>query len=128
MASPDRARGLKKEHTMKTKLPEHPAKLARQHPDIWASFEDLANQCHRAGPLDGKTRRLVKLGIAMGAGLEGGVHAQVRNALAEGVTAAELYHVALLGLTTVGFPATMASLTWVDDLVGKRRRARKKRK
>jgi alkylhydroperoxidase/carboxymuconolactone decarboxylase family protein YurZ len=113
---------------MKTKLPEHPANLARQHPEIWASFETLANQCHEAGPLDDKTRRLVKLGIALGAGLEGGVHSQVRNALAEGTTAAELRHVALLGLTTVGFPASMAALTWINDFLGKSRRARKKAK
>ena len=113
---------------MKTKLPQHPAKLARLHPEIWASFESLASQCHEAGPLDNKNRRLVKLGIALGAGLEGGVHAQVRNALAEGFTAEELRHVALLSLTTIGFPAFMAALTWIDDLLAKSRPARKKGK
>ena len=113
---------------MKTKLPESPANFARRHPEIWKSFETLANQCHEAGPLDARTRRLVKLGIALGAGLEGGVHAQVRNGLAEGITPAELRHVVLLGLTTVGFPASMAALTWVNDFLGKSRRARKKGK
>ena len=109
---------------MKTKLPGHPADFARRHPQVWAAFERLANRCHNAGPLDTKTRRLVKLGIALGAGLEGGVHAQVRNALAEGISRAELRHVVLLGLTTVGFPASMAALSWVDDVVGARRRRR----
>ena len=116
---------------MKTKLPELPAKLARQYPEVWDSFETLANRCHEAGPLDARTRRLVKLGIAIGAGLEGGVHAQARNALAEGITAAELRHVVLLGLTTIGFPATMARLTWIGDVPanvpGTRRRARSKK-
>jgi alkylhydroperoxidase/carboxymuconolactone decarboxylase family protein YurZ len=112
---------------MKTKLPELPAKLARQYPEIWDSFETLANRCHEAGPLDAKTRRLVKLGIAVGAGLEGGVHAQARNALAEGITASELRHVVLLGLTTIGFPATMARLTWINDAPGRRRRTRTKK-
>ncbi len=107
---------------MKTKLPEHPANLSRQYPEVWKSFEELASRCHEAGPLDAKTQRLVKLGIAMGAGLEGGVHAQVRNALAEGITAEELRHAALLGLTTVGFPSFMASLTWIDDFAAKGRR------
>ena len=113
---------------MKTKLPDVPAKFARQHPEIWATFESLASQCHEAGPLDAKTARLVKLGIALGAGLEGGVHAQVRNALAGGITPAELRHVVLLGLTTVGFPASMAALTWVNDLLGGKRQRRKKGK
>jgi alkylhydroperoxidase/carboxymuconolactone decarboxylase family protein YurZ len=111
---------------MKTKMPHVPSDFARSHPKVWASFENLANQCHRAGPLDAKTRRLVKLGIAFGAGLQGGVHAQVRNALAERISVEELHHVILLGLTTVGFPASMAALTWVDDLVGKTRRGSKK--
>ena len=107
---------------MKTKLPEVPQALARRHPELWQSFEALAGRCHEAGPLDAKTRRLVKLGIAVGAGLEGGVHAQVRNAIAEGITPAELEHVVLLGLTTIGFPATMARLTWANDVAAKRGR------
>ncbi|MBI2818505.1 MAG: carboxymuconolactone decarboxylase family protein [Acidobacteria bacterium] len=110
---------------MKTKLPDLPETLARQYPDVWKSFEALANRCHEAGPLDAKTRRLVKLGIAVGAGLEGGVHAQVRNALAEGITASELRHVVLLGLTTIGFPASMARFTWINDVLGKSHRARR---
>ena len=113
---------------MKTKLPEIPRDFARQHPGIWESFESLGRRCHEAGPLDDKTRRLVKLGIALGAGLEGGVHAQVRNAVAEGITPAELRHVVLLGLTTIGFPASMARLSWVNDVLGKGRLARKKAK
>lgn len=113
---------------MKTKLPELPAQLARHQPEVWAAFEMLANRCHAAGPLSPKTRRLVKLGIAVGAGLEGGVHAQVRNALAEGITAAELGHVVLLALTTIGFPASMAASTWVEDMLGRGRRGRRKRK
>ncbi len=113
---------------MKTKLPDPPADFARQHPDIWAAFEALADRCHIAGPLDVRTRRLVKLGIALGAGLEGGVHSQVRNALAEGIPPAQLRHVVLPSLTTIGFPASMAACTWVNDLLDARRRGGKKGK
>lgn len=113
---------------MKTKLPDHPADFARQHPDIWAAFEALADRCHKAGPLDVRTRRLVKLGIALGAGLEGGVHSQARNALAEGIPPAQLRHVVLPSLTTIGFPASMAACTWVNDLLDARRRGGKKGK
>ncbi|HZS32126.1 MAG TPA: carboxymuconolactone decarboxylase family protein [Methylomirabilota bacterium] len=41
-----------------------------------------------AGPLDGRTRELVKLALAIGARLEGAVHAHVRRALEAGVPAA----------------------------------------
>ncbi len=113
---------------MKTKLPDHPASFARQHPEVWAAFEKLADQCHKGGPLDAKTRRLVKLGIALGASSEGGVHAHVRNALAEGITPAELRHVVLLALTTIGFPGTMAALAWVEDVLQRKdRRGRRRR-
>jgi alkylhydroperoxidase/carboxymuconolactone decarboxylase family protein YurZ len=113
---------------MKTELPEHPASFAREHPEVWEAFETLANRCHEAGPLEAKTRRLVKLGVALGARLEGGVHAQVRNAVAEGISDEEIRHVVLLGVTTLGFPASMAALTWVNDILdrgdGKKRRER----
>ena len=112
---------------MKTELPAHPAGFSRQYPKIWAAFERLASECHNAGPLDARTRRLVKLGIALGAGLEGGVHAQARNALAEGIKAVELYHAVLLGLTTVGFPSSMAALAWVSDIAERGRPRRRKR-
>ena len=103
---------------MKTELPDHPAGFAREHPDVWEAFENLANRCHEAGPLEARTRRLVKLGVALGARLEGGVHAQVRNAVAEGISKEEIHHVVLLGVTTLGFPASMAALTWVNDILG----------
>lgn len=113
---------------MKTELPKHPASFARRHPEVWTAFEKLADQCHRGGPLDAKTRRLVKLGIALGAGSEGGVHAQVRSAMAEGIKPEELRHVVLLALTTLGFPATMAARAWVEDVLArKRRRGRRKK-
>ena len=113
---------------MKTQLPEHPTSFARKHPEVWAAFEKLADRCHNGGPLDAKTRRLVKLGIALGAGREGGVHAQVRNAVAEGIKPAELHHVVLLALTTLGFPGTMAALAWVEDVLQRKgRRGRRRR-
>ena len=62
-------------------------------------------------------RRLVKLGIAVGAGLEGAVHSHTRRALAEGITPEEIRHAILMAMTTVGFPRTMAALSWVNDLL-----------
>ncbi len=112
---------------MRTKVPEHPAELAHRYPKVWAAFEKLGSACHDAGPLDARTRRLVKLGIAIGAGSEGAVHAQVRNALAEGIPPEGLRHVVLLGLTTLGFPAAMAAMSWMEDLLPRRARRRRRR-
>jgi 4-carboxymuconolactone decarboxylase len=57
---------------------------------------------HRAGPLDEKTRRLVKLGIAVAYRHEGAVHSAARNALASGIAPEEMFHAAILAITTVG--------------------------
>jgi alkylhydroperoxidase/carboxymuconolactone decarboxylase family protein YurZ len=43
------------------------------------------------------------------------VHSHTRRALEEGAKAEEIYHVVLLGVTTLGFPQTIAGLTWVED-------------
>ncbi len=90
------------------------------YPDVAAAYEEMGTAVHAAGPLDAKTRALVKLSISVGAKLEGGLHSHVRKALKEGVTPDEIRHAVLLALPTLGLPATMAALSWVDDIVDSR--------
>jgi alkylhydroperoxidase/carboxymuconolactone decarboxylase family protein YurZ len=66
-------------------LPDVYKDFIKQYPDINKSYDALANACHKAGPLDKKTRRLVKLGIAIGMNSEGGVRSHARRALEEGI-------------------------------------------
>lgn len=98
-----------------SRVPPPVEKFQESYPEVWKAFLHLGDCCHQAGPLDEKTRRLVKLGLALGAGLEGATHSAVRNAIASGVTLEELRHVSLLALTTLGFPAAMRALTWIQD-------------
>ena len=100
---------------MSTKLPAPVEKFENNYATVWGAFMRLGDECHKAGPLDEKTRRLVKVALAIGAGLEGGTHSAVRNAEAAGVTRDELRHVAVLSITTLGFPAAMRGLTWIND-------------
>ena len=90
-------------------------RIRTNHPDVWQAFGKLAQVCHDAGPLDEKTRRLVKLAIAVGAGTEGGTHSAVRHALEAGISANEMEHVVLLSITTIGLPAAGRALTWIHD-------------
>jgi alkylhydroperoxidase/carboxymuconolactone decarboxylase family protein YurZ len=102
-------------------LPHAYRRLAQEHPDVIKGYEALADAVRAAGPLDSRTLALVKLGIALGAELEGGTHSAVRKALDAGCTREELMHVALLATTTMGFPAMMRGRSWVlDVLEGKR--------
>jgi alkylhydroperoxidase/carboxymuconolactone decarboxylase family protein YurZ len=107
---------------MKTSLPASVRSLQKFHPDLWKSFQSLGEQCHKAGPLDERVRRIVKVAISAAAQSEGAVHSAVRNARAAGVSADEIRHAILLSLTTIGFPRTMAALSWAEDLLGGRRR------
>ncbi|MBI4909517.1 MAG: carboxymuconolactone decarboxylase family protein [Acidobacteria bacterium] len=87
-------------------------------PEVWAAFAALGEACHeKGGPLDEKTRRLVKLGIAIASQHEGAVHSATRHALESGLTEKELMHVAILAITTVGWPAAYAAMTWIRDVL-----------
>jgi 4-carboxymuconolactone decarboxylase len=66
--------------------------------------------------------------MAIGARLEGAVHSHTRRALEEGATPEEIHHVVLLSLTTLGFPHTIAALTWVEDDLKIDKRLNRKRK
>ena len=68
------------------KLPKQVNQFSKQYPKIWEAFNELGERCHEAGPLDEKTRRLIKLALSIGAGLEGATHSAVRNARRTGVT------------------------------------------
>ena len=97
-------------------LPTQVANFRKQYPKIWQTFNQLGDLCHEAGPLDERTRRLVKLALSIGAGLEGATHSAVRNAREAGISAEEINHVALLAITTLGFPSATRALTWINDL------------
>ena len=87
----------------------------REYSDIWQVYDQLGALLHDAGPLNKKNRELAKLALAIGAGLEGAVHSHTRRALEAGADPGEIFHVVLLGITTIGFPSTMAAMTWVKD-------------
>jgi len=99
-------------------LPPIVEKLSREFPAIWDAYGSLGRAASEAGPLDERTKRLVKLALAAGARLEGAVHSHVRRGLASGLAAEELRHVALLGITTVGWPSAIAALSWIEDEIG----------
>lgn len=92
----------------------------KRHPDLIAAYEALGEACQKAGPLDARTRALVKLGIAVGTRHEGAVHSHARRSLDAGASLEEVRHVVLLSTTTIGFPAMMAALSWVEDIASKR--------
>ncbi len=98
-------------------LPKQFQKLMEEYPTIKSAYENLGTAVHEAGPLDNKTRVLVKLAVSVGARLEGAVHSQVRKAVNLGISKEEIYQVALLAIPTIGLPSTTAALSWIDDIL-----------
>jgi alkylhydroperoxidase/carboxymuconolactone decarboxylase family protein YurZ len=97
---------------MKKSLPQSVIKFESKYPEIWKAFAALGEKCHEKGPLDEKTRRLVKLGIAIAARHEGAVHSATRNALNAGITPEEM----LLMLLSFGLYLEPWSAFSVPDL------------
>ncbi|MBI4327820.1 MAG: carboxymuconolactone decarboxylase family protein [Chloroflexi bacterium] len=102
------------------RIPTRFQKFGRKYPAVMRAYESLGAATQAAGPLDAKTRALIKLPIATGAWREGAVHSHTRRALEAGCTPEEIRHVVLLATTTLGFPSMMAALTWVEDILDRR--------
>lgn len=98
-------------------LPQPYQHFLARYPSLAEAYEKLALACHDAGPLDEKTRRLIKFGIAVGQQSEGAIKSHARRAIEGGATPDEIRHALLLALTTTGFPAMIAASEWVEEVL-----------
>lgn len=103
---------------MEPRPPHAYQEFIQRFPKIGQGWEMLAG-AGAEGPLDEKTCRLLKLAVAMGAGREGAVRANVRKALALGISVEEIEQTIALAAGTVGLPGTVAVYTWVKDVLQK---------
>ncbi|TAK20713.1 MAG: carboxymuconolactone decarboxylase family protein [Chloroflexota bacterium] len=92
--------------------------FVRDYPAVANAYEAFASAVHDAGPLDERTRRLVKFAAAVGAGSEGAVRSHARKALAAGISRQEIEHVILLAAPNVGLPTSIAALGWAREVFG----------
>lgn len=99
-----------------SKPPKGYLEFVARYPALGKAW-DAVNKAGSEGPLDAKTVRLIKIGIAMGALREGAIRAGARKALAMGVTQAELAQVIALAAGTLGFPSTVAIHSWLSELL-----------
>ena len=100
-----------------SQLPKQFEEFKKKYPEIFDAYEKLGESVHTMGPLDEKTRALIKIGLSTGAQLEGALHSHVRKALEAGVTKEKIHHAILLALPTIGFPTMMAAMSWADDIL-----------
>jgi alkylhydroperoxidase/carboxymuconolactone decarboxylase family protein YurZ len=96
------------------KPPKAYEEFIKRYPAIGRAWDDLS-VAGRDGPLDANSQRLVKLALAIGAMREGAVHANVRKAMAAGVSREAIEQVIAMAASTIGLPATVAVFTWARD-------------
>ena len=101
-------------------LPQVFERFGSDYPAVMEAFRGLAERLHEAGPLSARERGLANLGIAIGGESEGGVRSHARKALAEGIERDAIRKVALLAISTGGYPAAMAAYGWINEGPGSR--------
>jgi alkylhydroperoxidase/carboxymuconolactone decarboxylase family protein YurZ len=112
---------------MKT-LPGRFQDFSSRYPACAGAYEALAVASRKAAGFGQREMELIKLALSIGARLEGAAHSHARRALAAGAPHDELRGVALLAVTTCGFPQAMIGLSWVEDVLAAKPAARRSRK
>jgi 4-carboxymuconolactone decarboxylase len=102
---------------MSEHLPAVYQRFVAEYPEVTEAQHELSRLAHEAGPWSPAERRLAKLGIAVGSASPGAVRSHARKALAEGITAEALRHVAVLAVSTAGFPVAVAAYAWVNEVI-----------
>ncbi len=93
------------------KIKDHFGYFRKQHPEIYAAYENYGKMIHEhGGPLDEKTRALLKIAISATGDRNYALETHMKKAIQAGCTKEEIEHVILLTSPSMGFPSMMESL------------------
>ena len=101
-------------------LPKPYQQFRTNYPQVYKAYEQLGEAAANAGPLDAKTRELIRLGMSAANKSESAVKSHTHRALDAGATTEEIEHALLLGINTLGFSTIMAAITWAKAAVAAR--------
>ncbi|MBI3098754.1 MAG: carboxymuconolactone decarboxylase family protein [Planctomycetes bacterium] len=104
------------------RLPKSYRTLQRLHPGVTKSHARLVKACLKAGPLAPRWAELVKLGISLGAGLEGGTHSHTHQAIEAGAKPSEIRHAVILSTSMIGMSRMMQARKWVEETLKEHRK------
>ena len=99
---------------MKEALPKHFTNFVDEYPDVWDAHQRLTEACAECGPLDRKTRELIKTSISGALGLETAVERHAVMAVQQGAKPEEVHQAIMQLVTIAGFPRASAALKWAD--------------
>jgi len=104
------------------KLPKQYIGIKNRFKKYLTAVDNLGRAAKAAGPLNKKTSHLIQLAAAAAIRSEGSVHSHTRRALEAGAKPEEIYHAIILLSSTIGFPTVSAALSWVDDVLGEKKK------
>ena len=90
-------------------------RLVAEQPGVARGYEALRAACDAAGPLEPGVIALVKLAVSVGARDGRTTHIHTKKALAAGVAPEALRQVAFVAMPTIGLPAALDALDWIDE-------------
>lgn len=92
--------------------------LTENHKEIYDAYKNFGKLVHeQGGPLDEKTRWLIKVALSTEAQYPYALRTHILKALKAGCTKEEIEHAILLVAPTSGFPKTMEGLLILRDVV-----------
>ena len=100
---------------MSSKVPKAYLDFIERFPELGQAWDLMRDSGENAGPLDERTRLLIKLGIAIGAQRSGATSSATRKALKAGLSNREIDQVIALAASTVGMPAAVAAFQWMNQ-------------
>jgi 4-carboxymuconolactone decarboxylase len=85
--------------------------LTEKHGEIYDAYENFGRLVHeKGGPLDEKTRWLIKIALSTSCQCENALRTHILKALKSGCTREEIEHALLLVAPTSGFPKMMQGM------------------
>lgn len=103
-----------------TNYPTHYTWITSRFGRVMKAHQKLGEEVLAAGPLKKRQAHLVQLAAAAATRSEGAVHSHVRRALEAGAKPDEIYHALVLLVSTIGFPAVSAALSWARETIEKK--------
>ncbi len=86
-------------------------------PKVYTMHEELGREVHEnSGPLDEKTRWMIKIAVSGSCNHKRALETHIRKAKTAGVTDEEIKHTLLLLISSTGFPAFMKAYSVFKDI------------
>ena len=93
--------------------------FTKNHGEIYAAYENYGKLIHeQGGPLDEKTRWLIKIALSAEGQNKYSLRTHILKALKAGCSEQEIEHAILLVAPTGGFPRMMEGLLVFRDVIG----------